>query len=736
MKFVLLLATLVAGLQVYAADQRVAIQLVWDESPLGEAAVTLHARNAAAAMDPLKLTINGSEASITLSSGQWFVSATSPGYWSAPVLVSVADRPAEATLILYRSTRLRTRVTIPSPGQARLLDVYFNPTDPASRAPRGSESCPVTDGHVDCELPMGTYDLAFRIPGHASLYRWGIDLREKPSVDLGTLGFRRGATLSGRVEGADGKRQESDIVEVTLRNAAASERNDAMRNSQSVTRTVTRANKRGFFSFDVLPGSYIVSASSGDLVSEEREVTVIEGRESLLDEPLILERLWTLKVNVQVPPEASKMPWTVAVTRFDAERHAAPQPPLPLPADGICRFDRQLSGSYTVELRIRDSVWFSESFYLDGDRTIDMPVRVMKGRGSIVLGETPLQAQLLFRSRENGFRIPARSKADGTFLVFLPDLDQEVWEEVEIQSAQPRVKRLLERVALHRDDEGVATIDLRLPEIRIEGKVVDENDRPVSEGFINLTAPDGFHQFELSGGTFTINALQPGRYSLTAATPDRETEEPLFVDLAESAVERDVVLRVAPISPLRGSIASATGPVIGASVFISPANHAQSVIGSIPVDTTGVFEFRLPPQTREVLVAAAAPGFSFRMMRLPAPATSMDLVVDQNGGVLTIDGRVGARAEPFRPYVIHNGAVLNGFAVAYLARGRLIGNPDQRLQFEIPRAEEGAYSLCLLSNDEERSVRLGAKLPESRCVSGVLARHGSLNLRAPEVDRD
>lgn len=742
----LLLVTLLAGVPVYGAGLPATIRLAWMESSPVGAVVTLHARSATESTESADIALDGNEASILLSPGQWFVSASCPGYWSEPVLVSVAGQPVEASLTLYRATRLRAVLTIPPPGKARTVDVYFSPTESTSGQPRGSATCPVADGQVDCELPSGLYDLAFRIPGHATLYRWSVDLRAMPSADIdqnkskdiGKLAFRVGSTLSGRVEVNGGEHQDSlESVKVTLRSATGGDRNDALRDRESLTGMVSRPNQRGFFSFDVLPGSYVVSASAAGLVSEEREVMVIEGREAVLEEPLVLERLWTLTVNVQLPPEGADQPWKVAVTRFDSEGHPSAERVLSIPHDGICRFEGQSTGSYAVELKILDSVWASQSSFLERDTAMDMSVRVTKVRGSIQLGEQPLPASLLFQSRSKGIRIPARSRADGTFLVYLPDVAGKPWEQLEIQSAQPWVKRVLEDVPLDRDDAGMATMVIRLPENRVDGVVVDESDRPVMSGLINISAPDGFRQVEMSDGTFTMQGLQPGRYSLTAATPERETEEPFFVDIpGEGERRHDVVLKVAPISQLRGSVFSASGPVIGASVFIRAPNDVHSIVGSIPVDTTGGFTFRVPPQTPDILVAVTAPGFSFRMMRMPLPEAKLDLVADQQGGVLTIDGRVGARAEPFRPYVIHNGAILTGYTVAYLARGRFLADPDQRVHFEIASAEQGAYSLCLLRGDEERSVRLGAPPPELRCVSGVLTRHGALKLHAPEVEAE
>ncbi|HEX7831488.1 MAG TPA: carboxypeptidase-like regulatory domain-containing protein, partial [Thermoanaerobaculia bacterium] len=661
--------TLFLGLSLYGAEQPVTIRLAWIEAPAANVAVTLRARNATGSSKPVEVVIGGQGASVPLPAGQWFVEAASPGYWSEPELVSVAGAPTETTLTLYRATRLRAQVAIPSKGTARTVDVYFNPTDTTSGQPTGSVSCPISDGALDCELPSGLYDLAFRIPGHASTYKWDVDLKTKPFADLGTLQFRAGATLSGQVViNGIGELDSLDKVKVTLRNESGVARNDALLNRQSVTAMTTRPNEKGFFSFDVLPGNYVLSAASPGLVSEERQITVIEGHEAILKEPLALERLWTLTVNTRLPAEGSNQPWRLAVTRYDSENHPTERI-VSIPADGMVKLEKQLPGSYTVELRLHDSVWAAQSTFVDRDTTIDLTVSVVTVRGSVLLGDEPLAASLVFLSKDKGFRIPARTKPNGKFLVFLPAVPGDRWEEVEVQSSDPWIKRALKDVPLESDGEGVATMKLRLASNRIAGIVLDENERPVTQGLINISAADGSSQLEMSDGTFTIHGLDAGRYSLTASSRERETEGPVVVDIQDESENRyDVVLKIAPASQFQGSVVSANGPAIGASVFIGPTNNAPSIVATIPVDTTGAFAFRVPPQTRDMLVAVAAPGFSFRMMRLPIPATKLDLVVDQRGGMLSLE----APTAPLRPYVIHNGAILSAFTVAYLARGRFL----------------------------------------------------------------
>jgi hypothetical protein len=734
----LLLFALSITAPTYGGDQAVIVRVVGVQPTSGDVQGTLQARSAAESRPAIDTIVRGTEAAILLPEGQWFVSASYPGYWAAPALVSIPASSPEATIRLYRTTRVRASVTTPARGKTRSVDVHFTPTEAESDLPRSSTACAIADTDLDCEIPSGVYDLAFRIPGHASLYRWGVDLRERPAIALGKLEFRTGSTFSGRVEVANSDRRNDSLegVQIALRTAGGPNRNDNFRNRQSVTAMTARANRRGFFSFDVLAGQYVVSASYKGLVTEEREVTVVEGREVTLKEPLRLERPWTLVVNVQLPAEGAKQPWNVVVTRFDIEGNASAERVLGVPADGVCRLDGQVPGSYTIEVKLHDSVWAAHSAILDRDTTLDMPVRVTKVRGSIHLGDKPLAAaKLILKSREKALRIPVQVRDDGGFVVFAPVVASDRWDRVEIESERPWVRRVLEDVPLERNEDGLATMEIKLPAIRIDGVVVDDRERPVADGLINISDTKGFRQLDMSNGGFTINGLAPGRYALTAATRSGETEEPLIVDIpsAEEA-QHDVVLRVAPVSRVRGTVVSAGGPAMGATLLVAPLDDVHGVFVPIPVDTTGAFSVRLPPKTRDVMTAVAAPGFAFRMMRMTVPSASLDLVVDQNGGVLTIDGTVRAGAEPLRPYLTHNGAVFDVATVAFLARARFLPTADdQRLQFEVSSAEEGAYALCVLSATEAQRARMGAPAPDGRCASGVLTRHGALELHAPDV---
>jgi hypothetical protein len=161
---------------------------------------------------------------------------------------------------------------------------------------------------------------------------------------------------------------------------------------------------------------------------------------------------------------------------------------------------------------------------------------------------------------------------------------------------------------------------------------------------------------------------------------------------------------------------------MSASLYVAPADSEPPIIGLIPLNADGRFDILLPPRTEEVYLTANAPGFSFRMMRMPVPhgGTDAEVAVDQLGGTLTVE--VETPHGPLRPYLVHNGVAIRATVVAYLSGAHTLARDDAKTIFEIPQIEAGSYSLCWMSRPDIGSAQ--------RCVSGTLARQGTLALRA------
>ena len=186
----------------------------------------------------------------------------------------------------------------------------------------------------------------------------------------------------------------------------------------------------------------------------------------------------------------------------------------------------------------------------------------------------------------------------------------------------------------------------------------------------------------------------------------------------KDAIE-DVVLPIVPVGHLRGVVRALDGPAMGAALYATRPFDPRPIILS-RADPEGRFDIRFPAATQEVVVAIHAPGFAFRLARSTVGQEEQTFAVDQNGGTLFVDAP--ATRDGLRPYLTHNGASLPAFAAAYVAGATFSANLAERVKFQIASTEPGPYSLCWLAEGG------AANGDAPRCISGVLAPHGTLML--------
>jgi hypothetical protein len=698
----------------------VAVRLAWlgPQEPQSHGSAMIHARRVDGAAAERDFDVQDGK-TIALPSGQWFLSASATGYWSEPRLVTASPARPEVLLELEPATRVHAIVKLPRPAKASELTIHLQTFEAQPRT--RSVVCAIAGERLDCDVPAGRQDLVFRIAGYSSVFRWGETL-DRPRADLGTLTFRRGSTFSGRVEIPPGRDAKVDVI---LAPAGETPENDAFRARRSVARQNTRPNARGYFAFNVAPGRYVVHATAGDLISDEEEVTVVDGREAVLRDTLRLAPKRTLTINVHPAADPWNKTWKVTASRRNAAGIVIDQRTAETSPSGSVRLEGILPGTYSVSVH-RSSLdeWFAARIEVDGDATLDVRIATTRVRGSVTLGKQPVAALITFFG-ENGMRLPVHSKADGTFLTLLPTVDGDKWHRVDVECTSPRVKRTLTDVALSGADSPEASLDIQLPSTSMEGIVVDgSSGEPAQNALVNIVTSDrDFKQIESADGTFAVAGLAPGRCKVAAATRFAESDAPIEVDLADGETKR-VTITVDAITRLRGAVRSSFGNVATAGIFAIPAGSDPQVISAVPVTADGRFDVRLPPRTGEAVVTAAAPGFSFRMLRMPVPAGGgdSDIAVDQQGGTLIVEAE-DARS-PLRPYLIHNGVALPANVVAYLSSARPLANAREMMMFQISPIEAGAYSLCWMPRADVQS---------DRCASGTLARNGTLTLQAPPL---
>lgn len=684
-------------------------------------------------VDPSRvLTFPLPAAAISLTPGDWFLSAHIAGDWSEVRLVSIHDTPQTADLNTFPLALMTARITLDIGKEPRELRAYFQRVslEDLDSPQEGDVVCDVAKGKAICQLPAGELDLAFRIPGYVSRYLWNAKLAPRGTLDAGSFHFVAGSTLSGRVELPRGSEAQLDQVTVVAAPSAVAGANDEQRHRNESARLTTHPTRRGFFAFDLPPGAFTVQASYKTLISEEVKVNVTAGREVPLRQPLRLEPQRSVTVRVHPPLNPLSKPWTIGFNRVDDTGVLLSQRGLNTSLDGTSRFENVVPGRYVLNVvRAPDQSWSSQTVDVDRDTTIDVSIKVIRFTGTIHIGTKPIPAYAILRSPEKGSSVVVKSKADGTFSALLPAPEHDTWDEIEVRADLPPLKRTLHQVRFQVHDDGRAELNLDLPSRSIVGTVVDEFGRPATQAIIDMVLPDGsFQQIESADGSFMVSGLESGRHRLRASTIERES-----IDLEDVAVSEDtdatadVVLPIVPVQHLRGVIRSHDGPVIGAGLFAEKAGDLTRPLFLSRVDQDGHFDIRFPAATSEVVVAINAPGFAFRLARAQVSTEEQTFGVEQNGGTLFVD--MPPARPPLRPYLMHDGAALLATSAVYLGVGTFEANLSKRVKFTIPSIEPGVYSVCWFADG--LSTPSGA-LP---CVSGVLAPHGTLTL-AEQDSRD
>ena len=285
-----------------------------------------------------------------------------------------------------------------------------------------------------------------------------------------------------------------------------------------------------------------------------------------------------------------------------------------------------------------------------------------------------------------------------------------------------------------------ATLDLQLPDTFLRGRVVDDQEEPMSQAIVTVLSNGAVREDEVQArtdeaGHFEFRGLLPGTTLIEADAGQDRYAPPVFVDVSEEKDSPSVVLIARPQLRLSGTVVSSAGPVAGARVKAAPAGIPYIGVRAVTSDVQGHFEVGLPPKAREILLAVGAPGFAFRMLRLPVPENrQLTVGVDQVAGTLVIerDDTLDAMA-PNAPmiYLLRNGSAealphLLGWAFSAGA-----SHQDAKRSV-IPAVEPGEYQACWVLPAEHAALAFGVT-PQGRCVNGFLAPNGELSLKLPAL---
>jgi hypothetical protein len=664
---------------------------------------------------------------IALDDGLWQLTATAPRYWTPPATLKVSGAAALA-LPLFRTVMVRGTVT----AKVNELTIGFAPPPKrdASLIPASTITCPLTDGKFACALPAGLLDLTLRAHEYVAIYRWSETL--DADVNLGTLRFVKGSSFTGSVAFAERQtKTPPPQIRVTVSRDSPAPQNEAQKQRGALTRQTAIADARGFFQLALAPGDYVVEATAdGGLTSDRRDVRVFEGRETQLRTPLLLERPHVFTLHVTPPTAPYDKPWVAQLTRRDAAGVTESELHEDVPVTGEWKHDGMFTGEYTLTLsRNGADAWYTAPITVAGaDVTHDATIATTTLSGTVTLAGKPISTNIFF-SDDKTMRIGVHSHENGKFgPLVMPAIEADTWPHVEVVNEEPYVRRKFTDMKLSPDGDGARTIDIDVSGGTVFGDVADEKGAIQASALIDVVLPGGqITQIETKTGTFVLNAVAPGTVSLRASTKAGDTPGPTRVDV-KGEEQTEVHLVVKPGSVVNGIVSTRNGPIAGAGVAAISLEYGASTIGQTPSDPDGRFTLHMPSGTSVAIVSINAPGYAYRLTRMPIQSDPpVPVLMSPGGGALVIDAPTDSAT---RAFVIHDGGLLPLHIVSWLAGASI--EPDGRRL--LPQMEPGRYDLCWLDESERVAASNGFRPPD-RCASALVTQGASVTLKAPELPK-
>ncbi len=675
----------------------------------------------------------------------WKISAEAPGLWASEEYLLARAPTEEVSLKLWRTGVLKGRLavdereTLPEGLTARFRVPSGSPERPLSD-PAGELRCKVLGSSWTCEVPAGRLDLRLRAPGFISHYRWGFALGAGESKQLGTLRLRRGSSVVGWVETAEGP-AAGGRAKVELRPRISA---DAAVDTEELEQLAlsVNVNERGHFHLEgAPPGDYDLVALQKGFAPARRPVTVLADLEAELRDVIVLDRPQTLEISIEPALDPWHEPWDLQLFEVAADSGRLEllfeEPATP---NGWWTGGGLAVGRF--RLSIRDSqggLWQTEEFELvPNPEPFMIQLQVLAVRGSIRLGEEGLPAKLRFSLDRQALEL--ESDEEGFFTGYLTGEGR--WA-VAVEAKQPPVRRLLKVDVEKLPGKSEARIEIEIPDTVVRGEVVDEAGEPVTPALVKAASGSLVQapvmQYVDDEGRFELRGLEPGTLFLSARAPDDMNSGARPLVLQEDLDPPPVQLVVRRTSTVRGQVVSPRGSVPGAAVDVIHPESSLFGYTTVVTDAAGRFEAQLPAAAKEMLLRVYPPGFALRALRLPVTSSPVIVAVDQLGGSLSLDFPwavdPGDWEEP-RPVVFKDGTFWDVQPLRKWAafNGR-DGTESRRL--EIPHLEAGHYQVCNLSPQDAIRflVRGASSISSAACVSGYLAPLSELELEVPAIRR-
>ncbi len=654
----------------------------------------------------------------------WILSVEVDGYWAPELTIAAGSREAIAVTLLETAT-LVGRVRLKGEGGERpdRIRGKFNSssdhamttatrayrTEKPRSSPRGTLECPLLKQRFECALPAADLDLRLEIDGYAPHYLWGLSLEAGKTHSLGLIDLFAGASLIGTVDAEDPIRTEAPVMVEMVPRLMTPTADPAMIARDRNRAAATEVGESGFFQIRGLaPGEYSLKATLAGFGSAYLPVvTIAEGREHELDEPLLLRPPARIEVFVTPPLDPYDLPWTIEISKDSAISRGVYEKV----ASGIA----SLSGSWTSDglppgrytLKLCDdlaSIWVNQEIEVEPEMApIFLEVPYVSIEGTVTVGEEPVEADIWFGGRHAEHSIHLESNEDGEFSGPLSRTGR--WP-VDVRF-HPSYAVTLKPVDVEpRPGKDTAVVELSLPDTILAGEVVDEEGRPVPQPMIFVKGKDAVEEnqsIQVAAddiGVFTIRGLSAGLLEIHAQDQllDRRSDKILHT-LREDSEAPPLRLVVREEITLSGYLYHA-GQKIFDGLILAETEGAHGTTPSVWQGSTefgsGRYSVNLPKRPASVLVVA--PGYAAKIFRF-VPTSSgdhnLDLEMLSMGGRLSVEITPTAFAKPElvrQVHVFHKDALVNLGILTINLRAEFQQSSGLMV---LGPLEAGSYALCL-----------------------------------------
>jgi Carboxypeptidase regulatory-like domain len=689
----------------------------------------------------------------------WTLSVSAPDYW-APTRVL---RPGQSAITLELfpagsvASAIRTQPGEEMPTDLRLLLRDPRATDvvltgnvgapmPSPDLPEVAVTCPVVEGLWSCMVPAGVWDLRVRARGFLSHYFWDLKVPAGATAQLKPLQLERGASLIGRVETEEGVLPESTVVRLSPSLAHEPETQGDLLLFKSRT-LETGLEHEGFFIFaGIPPGSYRLTASaSGFVDAVVPSAPVLDNAETEIAVPLTLRRPITADFVVVPPLDPQDLQWTASlVRRLDIPGRVDAVGDYVVGEDGTFTVERLAPGDYSVALIDGSSNRFARlevTIAGEGGVTV-LEAPGVPVEGTVSLGDSPLSADVYFGGTRGGESVRMSADEEGSFAGYLPR--EGLWI-VEVVASDLGVNRRFQDVSVRPGKDGVADVELTLPDTFLQGRVVDDQATPVPGAQVvvtELTSRALVRDRVDDGGEFSFLGLAEGPVSLEAeASVGGETlaASMRIVTLSEDVdpgFQELVLHRMVDVS---GRVVSAASTGVPGAWIVGQATPTNG-IGLISVTTAanvdGAFTLRVPADTAVVDVWAMPIGCSLTHSRIDiADGTEVTIQCNDDSGTLEIRYPPDLSAEEKSRLLLAvtlDGVLLDLQMLKRWTQFNATPGAATEERFLVPQMPAGNYALCLLDAAGGTELLMTGRHTSSRCTSGFLGRYGELALEVPE----